>query len=189
MAKSINTNIRNFFIHKTLTWIVTLFCWNFSKFGIWLGPIEYVSLSAPREIHLDLSCERKRHGSMRREPHPTLATPCRVAPSKCISFNVTFLRRERNATRYYNWTATVKLSLCLTKHQAMKTYWGSGGIAPHILDLGTKCRWVVSFTPRSLYLQCKSPCYPLLRRLGGPQRRSGCSGEEKNSQPPPGIEP
>jgi hypothetical protein len=27
----------------------------------------------------------------------------------------------------------VKLSLCLTKHHAMKTYWGSGGIAPHIL--------------------------------------------------------
>jgi hypothetical protein len=27
------------------------------------------------------------------------------------------------------------------------------------------------------------------RRLGGPQRRSGRGGEEKNSQPPPGIEP
>jgi hypothetical protein len=27
------------------------------------------------------------------------------------------------------------LSLCLTKHHAMKTYWGSGGIAPRILDL------------------------------------------------------
>jgi hypothetical protein len=26
-----------------------------------------------------------------------------------------------------------KLSLCLTKHHAMKTYWGSGGIAPRIL--------------------------------------------------------
>jgi hypothetical protein len=24
--------------------------------------------------------------------------------------------------------------------------------------------------------------------LGGPQSRSGCGGEEKNSQPPPGIE-
>jgi hypothetical protein len=30
-------------------------------------------------------------------------------------------------------------SLCLTKHHAMKTYWGNGGIAPLILDLG---RWV-----------------------------------------------
>jgi hypothetical protein len=26
--------------------------------------------------------------------------------------------------------AKVKLSLCLTKHHAMKTYWGSGGRAP-----------------------------------------------------------
>jgi hypothetical protein len=33
----------------------------------------------------------------------------------------------------------VKLSLCLTKHHAMKTYWRSGGIAPRILDLDT--RW------------------------------------------------
>jgi len=27
------------------------------------------------------------------------------------------------------------------------------------------------------------------RRLGEPQSRSGCGGEERNSQPPPGIEP
>jgi hypothetical protein len=35
----------------------------------------------------------------------------------------------------------------------------------------------------------KEPWYPLDRRLGGPQSRSGHDGEEKNSQPPPGIEP
>jgi hypothetical protein len=35
----------------------------------------------------------------------------------------------------------------------------------------------------------KEPWYPLKRRLGGPQSRSGCGGEEKNSQPPLGIEP
>jgi hypothetical protein len=35
----------------------------------------------------------------------------------------------------------------------------------------------------------KSPFYPLDRRVGGPQSRSGRGGEEKNSQPPPGIEP
>jgi hypothetical protein len=34
----------------------------------------------------------------------------------------------------------VKLSLCLTKHHLMKAYWGSGGIGPRILDLGTRCR-------------------------------------------------
>jgi hypothetical protein len=30
---------------------------------------------------------------------------------------------------------------------------------------------------------------PLDRRMGGPQNRSGRGGEEKNSQPPSGIEP
>jgi hypothetical protein len=37
---------------------------------------------------------------------------------------------------------------------------------------------VVSFTPWPLYPQGKSPCYPLDRRLGGPQSRSGRGGEE-----------
>jgi hypothetical protein len=34
----------------------------------------------------------------------------------------------------------VKLFLCLTKHHAMKTNGGSGDIALHILDLGTRWR-------------------------------------------------
>jgi hypothetical protein len=70
----------------------------------------------------------------------------------------------------------------------MKAYWETGGIAPHILELGTRWRWVVNFTPRPLYLQGKSPWYPLDRRLGGPQSRSGRGGEAKNSQPLPGLE-
>jgi len=48
---------------------------------------------------------------------------------------------------------------------------------------------VVSFTPQPLYPQEKSPWYPLDRRLGGPQSRSGRGGEKKNSQSPSGIEP
>jgi hypothetical protein len=79
--------------------------------------------------------------------------------------------------------------LFLVEHHAMKTYCGSGGIASRILDLGTRWRCVVSFTTQPLYLQGKSPWYPLDRRLGGPQSRSGRGGEEKNPQPPPGIEP
>jgi hypothetical protein len=47
---------------------------------------------------------------------------------------------------------------------------------------------VVSFTIRPLYPQAKSPLYPLDRMLGWFQSRSGRGGEEKNSQPPPGIE-
>jgi hypothetical protein len=51
----------------------------------------------------------------------------------------------------------VNLCLCLTKHHTIKTYaqlprhedvWSSGGIAPHILNLGIKWKWVVSFTFR-----------------------------------------
>jgi hypothetical protein len=66
-----------------------------------------------------------------------------------------------------NWMGVkIKLSLCLTKHHAMKTYWRSGCIAPRILDIGSRWRWVVSFTPRPLYPQGKSPWYPLDGRLG-----------------------
>jgi len=32
----------------------------------------------------------------------------------------------------------INLSLCLTKHHAMNTYWRSGGIFPRILNLGTR---------------------------------------------------
>jgi hypothetical protein len=39
------------------------------------------------------------------------------------------------------------------------------------------------FTPRE-----RAPV-PIGERLGGPQSRSGRGGEEKNSQPPSGIEP
>jgi hypothetical protein len=42
---------------------------------------------------------------------------------------------------------------------------------------------------RPIYLQGKSPCYPLDRRLGGPQSRYGRGGEEKNFQPLPRLEP
>jgi hypothetical protein len=70
----------------------------------------------------------------------------------------------------------------------MKAYWESGSLAARILDLGTRWKWVVSFTPRPLYSQGKSPCYPLDRRLGGPQNRSGRGGEDKNSQGLPELE-
>jgi hypothetical protein len=45
------------------------------------------------------------------------------------------------------------------------------------------------FTPRPLYPQGKNHRYPLDRRLGGPQSRSGRGGEAKDSQPLPRIEP
>jgi len=62
----------------------------------------------------------------------------------------------------------------------MKTYWVSGGIAPRILDLGSRWRRAVNFTPRTLYLQGRRPWYPLDKRLGRPQNRSGHSSADVN---------
>jgi hypothetical protein len=53
---------------------------------------------------------------------------------------------------------------------------GSGGIAPHILNLGDRWRWAVSFTPPPPTLYTR---YPLDKRLGGPQRQTGRGGEKK----------
>jgi len=39
----------------------------------------------------------------------------------------------------------------------MKTYWETGGIAPCILCLGPRWRWVVSFTPLLLYSRERTP--------------------------------
>jgi len=71
----------------------------------------------------------------------------------------------------------------------MKACWGSGDIAPCILDHGTRWRRVVSFIPWLLYPQGKSSWYPLDRRLDGLKNQSGCGGEEKNSQPLLGLKP
>jgi hypothetical protein len=45
---------------------------------------------------------------------------------------------------------------------------------------------MVSFTSQPLYPQRNKLRYPLDRRLGGPQSRSGLGVKEKNSQPPAG---
>jgi hypothetical protein len=76
-----------------------------------------------------------------------------------------------------------KVALCFNWAPHHGGVLGVGGIAPRILDLGTRWRWVVSFTPRPLYPRGKSPWYPLDRRLGGPQSRYGRGGERKISSP------
>jgi hypothetical protein len=83
----------------------------------------------------------------------------------------------------------VKLPLCFNwapRHEGVLGEWRYSSIhsLTSALDGG---QWSVSrcgrFTPRE-----RAPWYPLDRSLGGPQI---CSrrGDEKNSQPPPGIEP
>jgi hypothetical protein len=57
--------------------------------------------------------------------------------------------------------------------------WGSGGIAPRILDLGTRRSGqlhVPVALPPSPHME--SLWYPLDRRLRGPQSRSGRDGKE-----------
>jgi len=61
---------------------------------------------------------------------------------------------------------------------AMNPHKGSRCIAPLILNLGTRCRWLVNVTPQSLYRR-KEHWYPLNRRLGGPQSWSVHIGEKK----------
>jgi len=68
----------------------------------------------------------------------------------------------------------VQVKFCLSKYNAMKTYLGSGGIAPCNLNLSTRWRGVLIFMPRLLYSRC-----PLDRKLGWPKSQSGGSGEEK----------
>jgi len=50
----------------------------------------------------------------------------------------------------------------------------SGVIAQRIHNLGSRLKWVVSFTPRPLYRR-----YPLDRKLCVPQIQSGLGGEDK----------
>jgi hypothetical protein len=53
----------------------------------------------------------------------------------------------------------------------------------------TEWRRMVSFTLLPLYALEKNPRHPLYRRLGGPERRSGHCGEERNLLYMLGIEP
>jgi hypothetical protein len=53
--------------------------------------------------------------------------------------------------RHHVFPTQLKLSLCLTKHHAMKTYWGRGSIAPRVLNRGSRWRRVFSSMLRPLY--------------------------------------
>jgi len=70
----------------------------------------------------------------------------------------------------------------------MQAYRWRKGIAPVILNIRTKWRWVVNFMP-CCFTSRKTPIYPLNRRLGGPQSWSGCFWEEKFLLPWLRLEP
>ena len=73
----------------------------------------------------------------------------------------------------------LRLSTGRTAHR------GSRGIDLPFLDHGARRGWGVSVTPRPLFTPGKTR-YPLYRRLGGPQGRSG---QVRKILPPPGLDP
>jgi hypothetical protein len=92
--------------------------------------------------------------------------------------------------RYWRSHYKVKLSLCFNwapRHEGVLGEWRYS--STHSLTSALYGgEWSAS-RPGRFIPQGKSPWYPLDRRLGGPQSRSGRGGEEKNFQLPPGIEP
>jgi hypothetical protein len=64
---------------------------------------------------------------------------------------------------------------------------GGRGIAPFIPKLGTRWRWVVSFTPQQIY-PVKKPQYPLNRTLIGSRPSLHGFGEDKYVLLPPEFE-
>jgi hypothetical protein len=56
--------------------------------------------------------------------------------------------------------------LCLIKHNAKRTYGKSGGIAPRVLNLGRRCRRVVSFKTRLLPFPGERSPIPTLEENG-----------------------
>ena len=76
---------------------------------------------------------------------------------------------------YYNRTDIKVKELGFFTVYSMKACRRSRGVAPHILNVGTRWKRVITFTSRPLCPRC-----PLNRRLGGLQTRSERFGGEKN---------
>jgi hypothetical protein len=96
------------------------------------------------------------------------------AKIKCLC---TSYRKKGKVTPVFNHLRTMPW-----RHMGERRY------SSIILDLGTRCRWVVSFTNRPIHPRGNSPQYPLDRGLGGPHSQSGRCGVDKDLLPLPGIE-
>ena len=116
-----------------------------------------------------------------------------VCPALQYYLSETFLTLRR-----IQWSIIIKiLQLCLrvkVKVTLVQALWlctgstdqrGSRGIALLFYDHCTRRGWGVSVTPRRLLLPRKTR-YPLHRRLGAPQARSG---QVRKISPPPGSDP
>jgi hypothetical protein len=70
---------------------------------------------------------------------------------------------------HVQYKVKVKLSLWFNWEPCNEGILGEWRCSFTYSDLGTRWRWVVSFTLPPLYPQGKRPWYPLNRSLGGPQ--------------------
>jgi len=104
-------------------------------------------------------------------------------------------------SRYTDWAIVptpnnINTINLLSKYQSIKgngvathirkAHRRSGGAAPLILNLDARWRWVVNFTPRSLYPRERT-LVPTDEKVVGPQSWSGRFGEEKCLLPLSGI--
>jgi hypothetical protein len=71
----------------------------------------------------------------------------------------------------------------------MNTQGGVELYSATVLNLDSRWRWVVSFTPLPNCSRGNSPRYPFDRRLGGTASQSGRYEEDKKYLAPAGIEP
>jgi hypothetical protein len=81
---------------------------------------------------------------------------CNIAAVKLVPYQ----HNRRTQVECIVWeegdTKRQKFSICLIKH-FHEDVWGSGCTVPPILDLGTRWRWLISFTVRLLYPRGNSP--------------------------------
>jgi hypothetical protein len=70
-------------------------------------------------------------------------------PEHCTVYKMKWSLRHPEVSNFIVTKVKCKGKSCpcsLSEHHAMKTYWGSWGLTLRILDLGTRRRWVASFT-------------------------------------------
>ena len=94
-------------------------------------------------------------------------------------------KSDRNVPMYSKLKVKCTVVQALRLCTGRTVHRGSRGIALLFLDHGTGRGWGVSVTPRPLFTPGKTR-YPLYRRLGGPQGRSG---QVRKISPPPGFDP
>ena len=115
---------------------------------------------------------------------------CAVPESPLVTHQGTNKRNKNDKKSASLIVTHAWLSLVQTRFHSAATVLGTsllyldkvrmnGSMAPRLLILDTRWRWVASVMLRPFYLRRKIPGYPLDRRLSGPHSPSACGGEEK----------